>query len=190
VVKAPGQASPEIVTDVRSTGQIAATVMQAAGATAGPDLALSPDLTQDLPDGPVFTTVAGGVLTPWRYQGIAEVDPWVPDDLTPPDPDHPYAVGIDTALIGKPAPAGWVEIPEVSVSTLPGESPQEVVIVDRASSACAVEDTVGLVTTGDRVIGSVLWEGPEGSSDDQTRGWAIVPRAEVDSYRFWCPARD
>jgi hypothetical protein len=46
---------------------------------------------------------------------------------------------------------------------------------------------VGLVSVADRVVGSVLWEGPNGSTTDQTRGWAIVPRADVGDYRFWCP---
>ena len=107
LVKAPGQAEPDVVDAPRSTGQIAASVLAATGATAGPDTVLSPDLSQDLPAGPVFTTVVGGVMTPWVYSGAAEPDPWLADDLTPPRADYPYAIGIDEALLGAPIPI-WI----------------------------------------------------------------------------------
>ena len=58
LVKDPGQQQPATVTAPRSTGQIAQTVLNAVGATASPDLALSPDLSTDLDHGPVFTTIA------------------------------------------------------------------------------------------------------------------------------------
>ena len=74
------------------------------------------------------------------------------------------------------------------VQVLPGESTQQVVIVDRPTNACSPDVTAGLVSSDGTVVGSVLWEGPAGSSTDQTRGWAIVPTAEPMSYRFWCPS--
>lgn len=189
MVKAAGQTTPEVVTEPRSTGQIAATVVSATGAQPSTGIELSPDLSDDLPSGPVFTTVAGGVLTPWVYEGVTEVDPWQPDHLTPPDPRYPFAVGIDTALLGSAVPSGWVEVPATAVEVLPGESDQQAVIVDRAGSACASDVAAGLVSVDGTVVGSVLWEGPAGSSDDQTRGWAIVPRGDAAAYAFWCPAR-
>lgn len=188
MVREPGQVEPELVTDPRSTGQIAATVMAAAGAEPGPGLELSPDLQSNLPSGPVFTTVAQGSLTPWVYEGIAERDPWRAEDLTPPDPDHPFAIGLDPALLGQGVPDGWAAVSPSTVQALPGESDQQVVIVDRDPAACGVDETVGLVTVDDRVVGSVLWEGPEGSVGGQTRGWAIVPKAGESPYRFWCRA--
>ncbi len=69
MVKAAGQTAPEVVTAPRSTGQIAASVVQAAGATPSAGLELSPDLSSDLPAGPVFSTVASGGLTPWATKG-------------------------------------------------------------------------------------------------------------------------
>ena len=114
MVKAAGQTAPEVVTAPRSTGQIAASVVQATGATPSAGLELSPDLSSDLPAGPVFTTVAGGALTPWAYEGVAEVDPWQADDLTPPDPRHPFAIGIDADLLGAAPPADWVEVQPTS----------------------------------------------------------------------------
>jgi hypothetical protein len=188
MVKAPGQSGPEVVTEPRSTGQIAATVAAAAGARLPVGVDLSPPLSTDLPSGPVFTTVAGGVLTPWDYDGITEADPWLADDLTPPDPQFPFAVGIDAALLGAPVPDGWIEVAPSAVEALPGESDQQAVIVDRASSACGSDVTAGLVSVDGTVVGSVLWEGPAGSTDDQTRGWAIVPRADAAAYAFWCPS--
>ena len=187
VVKAPGQSEPARVTQPRSTGQIAATVLAAAGVDPV-DVTRSPGLDATLEGGPVFTTVAGGALTPWRYEAVAEVDPWQPEDLTPPDPDHPFAVGVDAALLGAAVPDGWDEVAASEVQELPGESDQVALIVDRPSAACPVDATVGLVSVDDRVIGSVLWEGPDGTTTDRTRGWAIVPRAAAEDYRFWCPA--
>ena len=64
---------------------------------------------------------------------IAAVDPWRPDDLTPPDPRYPFAIGIDAGLLGAPVPADWVEVPPTAVEVLPGESDQQLVIVDRAA---------------------------------------------------------
>lgn len=183
VVKAPGQVEPDLVTDPRSTGQIAATVLRTAGVdpvgvVPSPPLDSAPDRR------PVFTTVARGSITPWVYDGIPEVDPWLPEDLTPPDPEHPFAVGVDPALLGGTVPQGWVEVPDARVQVLSGESTQKVLVVDRDAAACPSADAVGLVSSGGRVRGSVLWEGPAGSSGSRTRGWAIVPRAE--DYAFWC----
>ena len=188
VVKAPGQTEPAIVTAPRSTGQIAATALLAAGATAPADDVLSPDLSQDLTNGPVFTTVGGGAMTPWNYTGAAEEDPWLAEDLTPPDPQHPFAIGIDQALLGAPVPDGWTQVTPTHVLVLPGESTQQVVIVDRESAACSADVTAGLVSSDNTVVGSVLWEGPAGAMGSQTRGWAIVPRADAATYAFWCPA--
>ncbi len=187
IVKAPGQTAPELVAAPRSTGQIAASVLAAAGATPTPGMELSPSLADDLDSGPVFTTIAGGVLTPWVYSGQPEVDPWRGEDLTPPDPAHPYAVGVDPALIGGPVPTGWVQVGGARVETLPGESSQQVVIVDRDPGACPTEASVGLVTSDGTVVGSVLWEGARGSTGGETRGWAIVPKADPVTYAFWCP---
>jgi hypothetical protein len=176
------------VTAPRSTGQIAATVLAATGAQPPASVELSPDLSADLPSGPVFTTVAGGVLTPWVYEGVTEVDPWQADDLTPPDPEHPFAIGIAPALLGEAVPAGWVVVSPTAVEALPGESDQQLVIVDRADDACAGDATAGLVSVDGVVVGSVLWEGPAGSADAQTRGWALVPTADPAAYSFFCPA--
>jgi hypothetical protein len=185
VVKASGQTAPEKVTAPRSTGQIAQSVVDAAGGTASPDLHLSPSLAQDAD--PVFTTVNGGVLTPYRYDGIAEVDPWLPEDLNPTNATYPFAVGIDQGLLGQPVPSSWTQIRPTGVQVLPGDSDEQVVVVDRARAACT-DGTAGLVSAGGTVIGSVLWEGPKGSTTDSTRGWAIVPKHDPADYAFWCPA--
>jgi hypothetical protein len=122
------------------------------------------------------------------YEGIAEVDPWRAEDLTPVDAEHPYAVGLDPVLLGGGVPADAVPVGDVSVVALPGDSDQQVLIVDRSAAACPIYETVGLVSVGGTVVGSVLWEGPDGGSSGQMRGWAIVPRADVTDYRFWCSA--
>jgi hypothetical protein len=182
MVKDPNQVEPATVVAPRSTGQIARTVLIAAGATAPPELVLSPDLSKDLPRGPVFATVGGGVMTPWVYEGIAEPDPWLPEDLTPPSPDHPFAIGIDQALLGGPVPAGWQQVEPDAVDAIEGESTQQLVVVERQPGACDPGVTTGLVSSGGVVTGSVLWQSASSNAPD--RGWAIVPKSE--SYEFWC----
>ncbi len=188
VVKAPGQTTPDVVTAPRSTGQIARTVLDSVGATAGADLQLSPALSWDLPEGPVFTTIAGGVMTPWRYAGADEPNPWLAEDVTPPTPDHPFAIGIDQALLGSPVPSGYDRLSSARISILPGESDQQVLVVTRDPATCDPAANAGLVSSGDTVIGSVLWERTTPGGAPDSRGWAIVPKSDPTSYRIWCPA--
>lgn len=185
MIKGPGQQTPEVVTAVRSTGQIAQTVMESAGATPGSDLTLSPDLSQDLASPPVFSTVAGGVMTPWVYSGVKEVDPWTADDLTPVNPDYPFAIGIDPSLLGAAAPSGYAAAPDITIAPLPGESDQQLLVLTRDPATCTGD--VGLVTSGDTVIGSALWERTTASGSVDTRGWAIVPKSDPTTYRVLCP---
>jgi hypothetical protein len=187
MVKMPGQTTPQIVTEPRATAQIMSTVVSTAGGTADPSLKLAPDLSKPLPDGPVFTTVIETAMTPWRFDPtLTEVDPWRPQDVAPLDPTYPFAVGIDTALLGKPVPAGWSEVTGAAVHVLDGESDQQAMVVQRPTSACPAGQSAGLVSVDGTVTGSVLWEAPRASDGDVTRGWAIVPRADEGSYRFWC----
>lgn len=182
MVKDPNQTEPATVVAPRSTGQIARTVLNAAGATPPVDMVVSPDLSADLPRGPVFATVAGGVMTPWVFEGLPEPDPWQQQDLTPVNLDYPFAIGIDDSILGKPVPVGWVPAGTESVDAFPGESNQQLVVVERAAGACNLDATTGLVSSGGVVTGSVLWQSARSNAPD--RGWAIVPKAE--SYEFWC----
>lgn len=188
VVKAPGQAAAEVVTEPRSTGQIADSVMAAAGATAPAGPTLTPGLTSDLETGPVFTTIAGGVLTPWVYEGAPEPDPWLADDLTPPDPEHPFAIGIDPALLGAPVPEGSTQVTGARVEAPPGDSAQQLLVVERTADQCGQGSTAGLVVADGAVVGSVLWEASQSPDGPLIRGWAIVPKSDPASYEFWCPA--
>ena len=182
MVKDPNQTEPVKVVAPRSTGQIAQTVLNAAGAAPSPALDLTPDLSNDLPEGPVFSTVGGGIMTPWVYEGAAEPDPWQPQDLTPLNVDYPFAIGIDQGLLGKPVPTGWVEVATESSDAIPGESSQQLVVITRVPGTCDPAITTGLVSSGGVVTGSVLWQA-EGSNAPN-RGWAIVPK--TDTYNFWC----
>lgn len=183
MVKGPRQSTPEIVTAPRSTGQIAQTVLDAAGATPSSALTLAPSLASDLARPPVFSTVAGGVARPWVYAGAPERDPWTQEDLSPADPKHPFAIGIDASLIGRPAPSGYASIDAAEVNALPGDSALQLIVIDRPSVAC--EGSVpGLVTGNGVVTGSILWEQGEAASGQTTRGWTIVPKS--DDYAFLC----
>jgi hypothetical protein len=190
VIKMPGQTTGDVDTDVHASGQIAGTVLKTVGATPGSGTSFAPDLSQPQPGGPVFTNVKNGAMTGWHYpDGFVDEDPWQPDDFTPANQEYPFAVGVDASLLGQPAPAGFAALTDAKVQTLPGESTQQVLIVDRPSASCSPDDRVGLVADAGTVVGSVLWEGTSGSSDGgtTTRGWAIVPRAAVLSdYAFSC----
>ena len=185
MVKDPGQTTPKVVTAPRSTGQIAQAVLDAAGATPSANLTLAPGLVSDLASPPVFSTVAGGVATPWVYAGAAERDPWTPSDLSPADPRHPFAIGIDSGFIGKPLPAGYVEVDSADVNALPGESALQLLVIDRPSSLCDGTKP-GLITGNGVVSGSVLWEQGSAASGSTSRGWAIVPKS--DDYGIFCAA--
>ena len=182
MVKDPNQTEPATVVAPRSTGQIARTVLNAAGATAPDSLAVSPDLSKDLPKGPVFATVGGGIMTPWVYQGAPEPDPWRQQDLTPVNSDYPFAIGIDDSLLGTSVPGGWVPVETDSIDAIQGESTQQLVVITRVPGTCDPAITTGLVSSGGVVTGSVLWQSANSNAPD--RGWAIVPKAE--SYQFWC----
>ena len=185
LVKDPNQTEPATVVAPRSTGQIARTVLNTAGATPPADMADSPDLSTDLPNGPVFATVGGGIMTPWVYRGAPEPDPWLEQDLTPVNLDYPFAIGIDDALLGQPVPSGWVSVETESIDAIPGESTQQLVVITRVPGTCDPAVTTGLVSAGGVVTGSVLWQSSNSNAPD--RGWAIVPKA--DSYTFWCTSR-
>ncbi len=181
--------TPEVVTEPRSTGQIAATVVAATGAQPPASLELSPDLSADLPSGPVFTTVAGGVLTPWEYDGITEVDPWRPDDLTPPDPRYPFAIGIDASLLGAPVPAGWVEVPDVRRRG-PPRRVRPAARHRRPGRRRVRQRRHGRPGGGGRDRGRLGPVGGPGRVDDgPTRGWAIVPEGRPGGLPFFCPPR-
>lgn len=183
LVKDPGQSIPKIVTEPRSTGQIARTVLDTAGATPSSNLVLAPSLTDDLDGPPVFSTVAGGVARPWVYAGAPERDPWTNEDLSPSDPLHPFAIGIEPSLIGGAVPAGYASIDASKVNALPGESNLQLLVVDRPTAGCD-GTSPGLVTGNGVVSGSVLWEQGSAAMGATTRGWAIVPKS--DDYGLYC----
>jgi hypothetical protein len=188
VIKYPGQTTADVVTAVRSTGQIAQTVLNTVGGRVTDGLKLSPDLTKDLPNGPVFTTVAGGVMTPWRYTGVKEPNPWRQEDLAPPDPAYPYAINIDPALLGKPVPTTSTRMSSAVINALPGKSDQQVLVVTRSPGECPYAEAPSLISSGDTVIGAVLWEKTTATGSTDTRGWAIVPKSDPTSYRVYCSA--
>jgi|GEM_PF-774358 len=189
LVKEPGQRTPATVTEPRSTGQIARTIVEQAGAEPGPDLPLGPSLAGPLPSAAVFSTVAGGRGTPWVFDGVELTDPWDPQDLAPPDPLHPFAIGMDLDLLGKPVPSGY-QRSGATIEVLPGSSQQVLLVArGRADSPTCGPSSVGLVTAGQSVgkevvIGSMLWE--DSMRADGRWGWAIVPRSATSDYVAVC----
>ncbi len=178
LIKYPDQQKPVTVSTPRSTGQIARTVMTVAGATPPSELPLSADLDSEPTGKIVFSDVSADPMPSWEYSGVVERDPWTAEDLTPPDPDHPFAVGIDRTLLEQSVPVGWIELAGADVNALPGESDQALLVVEPGGARCPTIDTPSLVSSGGVVTGSLLWQA------DGARGWAIVPRS--NDYRIWC----
>jgi hypothetical protein len=191
IVKYPGQTTPAVVGEPRSTAQIAQTILDSVGAT-DTGLQLANALDRDPNSAPVFTNVAGGAMTRWTYADQPLIDPWTAQTL--PNPSVPLAAfGIGASSLGNPPPEGWQVLREISVQSLVGDSDQMVLIVDRPATACAPEPAVA-VRDG-RVVGSVLWgrddvrEFSEVASVDNTpvlRGWSILPKAPVDDLVIYC----
>ncbi len=181
MIKYPGQQDEKVVSEPRSTGQIARTVMTAAGATPPSELPLSADLSSSPTGKIVFTDVSLEPMPSWEYSGVVEEDPWTADDLTPPDPSHPFAIGIDLELLGQPVPDGWTPLSDPSITPLKGDSDQVVLVVEPGSDRCESTSVAGLVTSDDVVTGSLLWQA------NGERAWAIVPRSATGEYGLWCP---
>jgi hypothetical protein len=88
--------------------------------------------------------------------------------------------------MGKSVPDSYVRQADVSIKALPGKSDQQVLVVTRDPGECSDPEAVGLVTSGDTVIGSVLWEKTTAFGSTDTRGWAIVPKSDAATYRIYC----
>ena len=192
LVKSPDQDKPEVVTAVRSSAQIAQTILDTVGAT-DTGLDLAPALTNDPVAAPVFTNVAGGAMTRWSYDGMGLVDPWTRDTLESPGVIRPFVDGIDESLLGKPVPSSWTPAAGADIRVLPGKSTQMVVAVDRRQSACSIEP--GILAQDGTVVASIVWgrtnvagsSAVESGSEAVVRGWAIAPRGNPSTLSVWCP---
>ena len=127
-------------------------------------------------------------MTPWPYAAVEEPNPWRQEDVSPPDPAHPFAIGIDPALLGAPVPSTATRMSSVVVSPLPSKSDQQVLVITRNPTECPNPTAPSLVTSNDTVIGSALWERTTATGSVDTRGWAIVPKADPLTYRVYCSA--
>ena len=184
LVKEPGQQSPFVVDAVRSTAQISETILQSAGASVSLSTERAPSLEAELVEPPVFwfdlRTGQPGVET---YEPLPVVDRWANKFFSPRHPESPFAVGIDTGLIGTPLPNDSAVVATVPAQIDEASSPLRVIEADQEPFQCAAGDHFGLVSHEGLVVGSIAW-GAE--KDGKVPGWGIVPEFETGEYVISC----
>lgn len=152
IIKAPNQTAPQRVTQPRSTGQIAATVLQQLTADA-PGTVTAPPLDQ-APTTMVFSHVGVAPMRNYPFPDIPEVDPWTPQMLagTAPEP-----------VSTPPASA----VADAQLTELAGDSAEAIVVIDNVPMSC-IADAALIGTDGKAWRANVTKDG--------SRGWAVVPR--------------
>jgi len=179
IVKYPQQAQPEKVKELRSTTQIASTILATNGIEPNP--AMEPPLSQapSTRARVVKLTMGRDLAATYPLAPVDSSGVWSAQDFDYLDLPQPFAVGIDQARIGGPVSPGTRPQP-ATYTAYSAESPWQLLDIDRPENACGPTE-VGFVADDQGIIvGSVLWEGT-----DATRGWAIVPVSS--EYQFWCP---
>lgn len=186
-VKWPGQKIPTVETGVRSLAQISRTIVDAAGAELSIRDELAPSLNEDPSQPPVFwfdkRTGEAGVET---YEAFPYMDPWRPEHYRPRSDDSPFAVGIDSALIGEEVPVDWLAVAQIPATIDPASSSLQALEVSRPVEACGAGEDFGLVSHEGRTVGSIAWGA---ANDGVVTGWAIVPEFDFGEYQFWCRGR-
>ena len=102
--------------------------------------------------------------------------------------DFGSAVTIGEGTAGGGVPEGSAQVTGARVEAPPGDSTQQLLVVERTADQCGQGSTAGLVVADGAVVGSVLWEASQSPDGPLIRGWAIVPKSDPASYEFWCPA--
>lgn len=162
IIKAPGQTTPERVTQPRSTGQIAATILQQLTADA-PGTVNSPPL-DEAPETMVFSHVGVAPMRSLPFPDIPEVDPWTPAMLAGTAPE-PVA-----------APPG-ARVSDAMLTMLAGDSADAIVVIDGAPMGCIADAAL---------VGSNGMAWRASFTKDGSRGWAVVPRTSAGDYELRC----
>lgn len=182
IVKYPGQTGPEVIDAPRTSSQILPTILDVVGAQLRAPWTMPPPLDED-PESITFTLRHKGDWTSYRYAGPGRFDDWS-DSQTVLDPDFPYAVGIDSALLGQAVPADARPV-EVTMLAPRGYSTDQVFRFT-TNDRCQADTGLISITDSDgtdRVVGSVAWEASTGPA---TRGWAIMPARFGTQVTVWC----
>ena len=184
-VKDPDQQTPRYETSPRTLAQVGATITQAAGLEVQGPQNPEPPLTQDPETIPSFwfdkrTGEAGfETLEPYTWP-----DAWRTDFLSPTLPQTPFMDSRVLGFYGQELPSAYAVVHAQPVVPDSGPSVVQPISIQIEPDACSSLDEPGIVLSGGRVIGSVIW----GLNEDgvEVTGWAIVPVSHDTSLEFAC----
>lgn len=184
-VKDPDQQTPRYETSSRTLAQVGATITQAAGLEVQGPQNPEPPLTQDPETIPSFwfdkrTGEAGfETLEPYTWP-----DAWRTDFLSPTLPQTPFMDSRVLGFYGQELPSAYAVVHAQPVVPDSGPSVVQPISIQIEPDACSSLDEPGIVLSGGRVIGSVIW----GLNEDgvEVTGWAIVPVSHDTSLEFAC----
>jgi hypothetical protein len=188
MVKMPGQTQEEFDTQVRSTAQIAATILQAAQVQVSQGPAIAAELSEPLPAAPSFL-IGLGAEEPRREAWLADLTPsdmWTSADLSAASSDYPFAVTDPDLQSGQPLAGQWRSYSPTRLIPVDGESTVHLMTVEDADRQCRPESERAVVSLDGRVVAQVIWDETRQAPTDRTRGWAVVPKAAEQDYDFWC----
>ena len=182
MVRFPGQEAADSVDDVVSLGQIAATVLQAAGVESltGPEM--SPALGVPLYQAPLPVGWDAKEADTWFTDGVdLREDPWSMSTVASVNSDEPFFIGHEESLIGTPVPEGFTRLEPSEVEEWKGESSYLVVRIQAPDAQCPSRRP-GLVTQDSQVVGSILWE----TDANPEQGWALWRASDAGGAEYWC----
>lgn len=181
IVKYPGEQDPDLVESARTSAQILPTVLEVTGASIETPWPMQPPLSQD-PDLIAFTLRHLGEWTSFTFDGNERFDPWTTEQASP-DPQFPFAIGVDPALLGGPVPTGATQL-AAEAYPVQGSSAQHLYQF-ATNQRCSTDTTLLSANVNDEevVVGSVVWESSDAPS---ARGWAIVPASFDRDLKTWC----
>jgi hypothetical protein len=186
MVRYPGQNVPKKVHDIVSTGQIAATVLNAVGVESLVGVELSPPLGEPLPESPLLLHWDSQEADVWFKDGIhRRENPWLESTIASAKSDEPFFVGYGEALLGDRVSEGFTRVSPNEVEEWKGESPYVVVQLQVPDALCPSR-LPGLVTEDSRIVGTILWE----TNANPEQGWALWRGADASTAEFWCAVKN
>lgn len=185
IVKQPEQQTPSFVSSPRTLAQVGPTINQGAGITVTGPQDPAPPLDQEPASAPAFwfdkrTGEAGfEFLEPYDWP-----DRWLPELLTPGEPDSQFIDPQQITRVGQPLPANYSIAQTFRLGPDQGPSPFQAVKVEIDPMSCAETDSPGLVVTEGRVVGSIILEPNEDGS--ALNGWSVLPIQEEADFSVAC----
>ena len=188
MVKYPGQSQSQLVTEPRSTAQVARTILDAGGVFVENGPALAPRLEVRPEEGPFFVADLGldQPMIEELPQDLPVADAWTHRDLSSPTEEFPFAATDPDITPGEPLTGAWTRFTPSRIQPTQRTSPLQLLTLEDDAARCPVGDDRAVVTLDGEVVAQVVWEQTGRATAELARGWAVVPRARLGDYSFWC----